>query len=74
MPISQNMKKARTEAGLSQIALANKLGVSQKDISRWENGERVPTIQSLKKFCEVLKISADEILDIKHTTESEVEK
>ena len=36
MSISNNLKMARKEAGLTQKELAEYLGVYQKDISRWE--------------------------------------
>jgi transcriptional regulator with XRE-family HTH domain len=39
--------------------------VSQKDISRWENNERMPNVISLGKFCKAVGISADTILEIK---------
>ncbi len=64
MNIKENIKTARNEAGFTQSQLANELGVSQKDISRWENGDRTPNIFFLAKICEVLKVSADTLLEI----------
>lgn len=37
---------------------------TSKDISRWENGAHVPTVEMLVKICRELNASADEILEI----------
>ena len=42
--IGEIIRKARKAAGVSQKELAERLQVYQKDISRWENGERTPTM------------------------------
>lgn len=47
---SERLKKARIEAGLSQQDLANALKVTRATVSRYENGERMPTINKLKHF------------------------
>ncbi len=39
MELSSQMKKYRTEAGLSQDALAEKIFVSRQTISNWETGD-----------------------------------
>lgn len=65
MNIHENIKKARKTAGITQKELAQRIGVRQKDISRWENGERTPGIESLVSICMALKVSADTLLEIK---------
>lgn len=65
MGLKENLKIYRKSMGIKQIDFAKCLGVSQKDISRWENGERTPNVENLKKICEVLNVSADIMLDIK---------
>ena len=67
MSIGEKLKLARKKANLTQGELAEKLQVYQKDISRWERGERTPSLEIFAKICKILKISADEILDIKNT-------
>ena len=47
----------RTKEGLSQAQLAKKLGVSDKAISKWENGKAKPRVEMLKKLSNVLNIA-----------------
>ena len=63
--IGENIRAARKKAGVSQKELAERLQVHQKDISRWENGERTPTMEVFTKICRELNASADEILELK---------
>jgi transcriptional regulator with XRE-family HTH domain len=63
--IGENIRKARKAAGVSQKELAERLQVYQKDISRWENGERTPTLEMFAKICRELNVSADEMLGLK---------
>ncbi len=62
MNISENIKKERKKAGMTQKELAEKLGVYQKDISRWETGERTPSIRNIYRICEVLDIPVNILL------------
>ncbi|MBE5875678.1 MAG: helix-turn-helix transcriptional regulator [Lachnospiraceae bacterium] len=65
MEIGEKIKLARKEAGISQKELAERLQVYQKDISRWENGERTPSLEAFAQICRELKVSADEMLELK---------
>ncbi len=65
MQFGANLAKARKEKGFTQKQLAEELGVYQKDISRWEQGKIEPGVLTLKKICEVMGVSADELLEIK---------
>lgn len=56
--------KLRTEQRLSQAKLAEKLGVSDKAISKWENGKAKPQVEMLKKLAIVLNASVEELLDM----------
>ena len=64
MNIGENLKAARKAAGISQVELAERLEVYQKDISRWENGERTPSLECFARICKVLNVSADTILEL----------
>ena len=65
MSFTENLKKARKTAGVSQKELAERLQVYQKDISRWENGERTPSVEVFTRICKELGASADVILGLK---------
>lgn len=72
-----NLKLLRQEAGLGQIELANKLGVSKGIISLWENGLREPNLASLVEIALFFKVSLDELVGMEelkklrqHTTKS----
>lgn len=53
----------RKEKQLTQSKLAEKLFVSEKTISKWENGNGVPDTNSLPMLCEILEISINELLN-----------
>ena len=57
----------RKEKGMTQKELADKLGVTDKAVSRWETGKNYPDIETLKKLAEVLEVSVNDLLqgDIK---------
>lgn len=62
MELSSQMKKYRTEAGLSQDALAEKIFVSRQTISNWETGKNYPDINSLLRMSDVFGVSVDTLL------------
>ena len=59
--------------GLSQEAVAKELGISRQAVSKWETDLAQPDLDNLKKICEILDISADELLDISCTKPQEKE-
>lgn len=50
--LSQRIRKARTEAHLSQAALAHAIGVSDKSVSSYEKGRSQPPFEKLKKIAQ----------------------
>ena len=63
MNIYENTKNARKRAGLTQTELATAIGVTQKEISRWETGTRTPQVESIASICKALNVSADILLE-----------
>lgn len=47
---SQTLKRLRTEKGISQIQLAQKLFVDRSTITRWENGSRLPNNMMINRI------------------------
>lgn len=60
--IGKFIAENRKAKGLKQKELAEKLGVSDKTVSRWENGNYMPDLSILKPLSEVLGISLNELL------------
>lgn len=52
----------RKEQGLTQEALGQRLGVTNKTVSRWENGNYMPDIELLIPLGEALGVSVNELL------------
>ena len=57
-----NLKIARIKNGLSQSQLAELVNVQSFSISRYETGTQWPSIETLIKMSEVLKVSVDYLL------------
>lgn len=51
-----NLKKERTNKGITQHELAEMIGVKQNTVSAWENAERYPTIDHMYDIANCLKI------------------
>ncbi|MFH2014092.1 MAG: helix-turn-helix transcriptional regulator [Patescibacteria group bacterium] len=60
--IINRLKQARIDAGLSQQAVADKLGKPQSYLSKIESGERRLDVAEMKKFTEIYKKPANYFL------------
>ena len=60
--IGKFIAKCRKDKNLTQEELAEKLGVTNKSISRWENGKTMPDYSILKDLCNILEIDVNELL------------
>lgn len=54
---------ARMAAGLTQAQLAQLVGCSQKDISRWENGARNPSAAYAVSLAKALDVSVSQLIN-----------
>lgn len=61
--IGKYIAKKRKEKNLTQAQLAEKLNVSNKTISKWENGNCMPDYGIIELLCSELNISISELLD-----------
>ena len=57
MDTKQVILELRTQKGMSQDELAEKVFVSRQAVSRWENGETVPNTETLKLLSKVFDVS-----------------
>lgn len=55
-------RELRKKRGISQVTLADRLGMSQTAISQWEVGRNLPDTETVKKLCDFYGVSADYIL------------
>lgn len=65
MDVGENIRKIRDLKGFSQQALAESIGISQKQLSRIETNQISPTLEILEKICEALNISLKALLQFK---------
>ena len=59
MEFSERLKKLRKQAQLTQVDVAEKLGISQPAYASWERGVKKPTQENLVKIAQVLNVSVD---------------
>lgn len=64
--------RKRKEQNLTQEQLAEKLGVSNKTISKWETGKCMPDYSVVKSLCAELDITVAELMDGEETEEKSV--
>ncbi|MDE5856223.1 MAG: helix-turn-helix domain-containing protein, partial [Anaeroplasmataceae bacterium] len=72
MGIGNNIKEQRTKLGLTQKDVADKLNVTAQAVSRWENEDVEPSIDTLKQLSSLFNVSLDEFLNNDYTPEKEV--
>ena len=58
----------RKELGMTQMELAEKMGVTDKAVSKWERDLSCPDISSLPKLAEIFGMSVDELMQVKADT------
>lgn len=76
MEFSERLKKLRKQAQLTQVDVAEKLGISQPAYASWERGVKKPTQENLVKIAKLFNASVDTLVSNDKTHEidlSEVE-
>lgn len=61
--LGQRIKDQMRECNVTQLQLAEKLGVHQTTVSTWVKGEKTPHFDTLEKIADVLHTSVVELLD-----------
>ena len=61
--IGKFISNVRKDKKLTQRQLADKLGITDRAISKWENGKSMPDLSLLKPLCDILDISINELLN-----------
>lgn len=60
--IGKAIAALRRKSGLTQEALGERLGVTNKTVSRWGNGNYMPDVEMLQLLSAELQVSVDELL------------
>ena len=70
--IGSYIARKRKEQNLTQEQLAEQLGVSNKTISKWENGKCMPDYSIIQKLCDTLQVTLPELMDGEDAAEDRV--
>jgi len=62
MNLAEKISDVRKQSGLTQEEFAEKLFVTRQAVSRWENCETTPTIDTLKAISDLFKVDANALL------------
>ena len=64
----------RKEKKMTQLELADLMGVTDKAVSKWERDLSFPDINSIPKLAEIFEISVDELMQVKTETKENMNK
>lgn len=64
----------RKQKGMTQLDLAEKMGVTDKAVSKWERDLSCPDINSLPNLAEILGVSVEELMQIKKAADTPVNR
>ena len=74
MQIAKRIKKARIDKNMTQLQLADAMGVSYQAVSNWERGNSMPDISKLTDLCSTLELTVNELLGEEEKTTAAVTK
>ena len=64
----------RKESGMTQLELAERMGVTDKAVSKWERDLSCPDVNTIPKLAETFGVSVDELMQVKTETKENAEK
>lgn len=71
--IDERIKELREKSGMTQAALAKRLGITRSSVNAWEMGISVPSTQYLVELSYVFDVSTDYLLGLNKTAALGVE-
>ena len=74
MKIAKQIREARIAKNMTQMNLADAMGVSYQAVSNWERGNSMPDISKLEDLCGALEITVEELLGIQSPQSAAVVK
>ena len=72
--LSKNIKTLRMQKGITQKELAEKLHVTSQAVSRWEQGDVEPSIDTISNMAKLFEVTTDELIGELKVKEEKVEK
>lgn len=74
--IGDNIRRLRAEKGMTQKEIADRLFVTAQAVSRWENGEVEPSLNTITELAKIFEVSVDALLGVaaENETASEAEQ
>lgn len=73
MNLAKTLKERRKELGISQMDLARRANMSQGAYSKIESGDLIPTLPYAARIAKVLRLSLDELTELKPKSPSKLE-
>lgn len=70
--VAKNIVELRKKCNMTQLELANRLNYSDKAVSKWERGESLPDIATLKTIADLFEVTVDYLLQEEHLSETTV--
>lgn len=58
----------RKEKGMTQVELAEKMGVTDKAVSKWERDLSFPDVNTIPRLAEIFNVTVDELMQVKTDT------
>lgn len=68
--VAGKIKEARIAKDMTQLMLADEMGVSYQAVSNWERGNSMPDIGKIEQLCDVLDLNLEELLGAGKETET----
>lgn len=68
--IAKTIKNARNAKNMTQMDLADAMGISYQAVSNWERGNSMPDISKLPELCEILGLNLDELIGNDNNTQT----
>ena len=72
--LGTRIAELRKEHAMTQLNLAEKMGVTDKAVSKWERDLSCPDVSSLPRLAEILEVSIDELMQTKPKSSSDDKK
>ena len=62
-----DLKRIRKDQGYTMQSLADKIGVSREQVTKWESGKENMTLETVARFCDAIGVEARVIFKISKT-------